>query len=165
MRFSKSEKILQRCELPVSSAKKQKKKERHNQWKENQLHGKFARETEEVRIGETWGWIRKGYLKKETEGFIFAAQEQALRTNWIRKNIDGQEVSKQFRTCGERDESITHLNADCKMLAEKECKQRHDNIARIVRLELYRRFSLVCEVKWYNHKPASVVENDRVKIF
>ena len=165
LRFSKSEKILQRCELPVSSAKKQKKKERHKQWKENQLHGKFARETEEVRIGDTWGWIRKGYLKKETEGFIFAAQEQALRTNWIRKNIDGQEVSKQFRMCGERDESITHLNADCKKLAQKECKQRHDNIARIVRLELYRRFSLVCEVKWYNHKPASVVENDRVKIF
>ena len=28
-------------------------------------------------------WIRKGYLKKETEGLMFAAQEQDLRTNWI----------------------------------------------------------------------------------
>ena len=26
--------------------------------------------------------------KKETEGMIFAAQEQALRTNWVKKNID-----------------------------------------------------------------------------
>ena len=46
-------------------------------------------------------------MKKETEGLIFAAQEQALRKNWIRKNIDDQEVSEKYRMCGERDESIT----------------------------------------------------------
>ena len=55
--FSKSERILRN---------KQKKEERHKQWKEKQLHGKFVRETEEVRIKETREWIRKGYLKKET---------------------------------------------------------------------------------------------------
>ena len=95
---------------------------------------------------------------------IFAAQEQALRTNWIRKNIDGQEVSEKCRMCGERDESIIHLIAKCKKLAQKEYKQRHDNIARIVHLELCQKFGLVGKVKRYNHKPANVVENDRVKI-
>ena len=65
---------------------------------------------------------------------------------------------------GERDESITHLIAECKKLAQKEYKQRHNNIARIVRLELCQKFGFVGEVKWYDHKPASVVENDRVKI-
>ena len=63
-----------------------------------------------------------------------------------------------------RDESITHLIAERKKLAQKEHKQRHDNIARIVHLELCQKFGLVGEIKWYNHKPASVVENDRVKI-
>ena len=48
--------------------------------------------------------------------------------------------------------------------AQKEYKQRHDNIARIVRLEVCQKFDLVGQVKWYNHKPASVVDNDRVKI-
>ena len=28
-------------------------------------------------------WIRNGFLKKETEGMLFAAQKQALRTNSI----------------------------------------------------------------------------------
>ena len=65
---------------------------------------------------------------------------------------------------GERDKSITHLIAECKRLAQKEYKQRHDNIAKIVHLELGQKFGLVGKVKWYNHKPASVVENDRVKI-
>ena len=76
----------------------------------------------------TYRQIRKGYLKKDTEGLIFAAQEQALRMNWTRKNIDGQKVSRKRRMCGERDESITHLIAECKKLAQKEYKQRHDNI-------------------------------------
>ena len=65
---------------------------------------------------------------------------------------------------GERGESITHLIAECKKLAQKELRQRHDNIVRIVHLELCQKFGVVGEVKWYNHKPASVVENDRVKI-
>ena len=54
--------------------------------------------------------------------------------------------------------------AECKKLAQKEYKQRHDNIVRIVHLELSQKFGLFGEVKWFNHKPASVVENDRVKI-
>ena len=72
-------------EWPLATGKKQKKEQRNEQWKEDQLHGKFIRETEEVRSEETWGWIRKSYLKKEAEGVIFAPQEQALRTNWIKK--------------------------------------------------------------------------------
>ena len=31
-------------------------------------------------------------------------------------------------------------------------------------MEPYQKFGLVGEVKWYNHKPASIVENDRAKI-
>ena len=52
---------------------------------------------------QTWGWIRKSYLKNETKDLIFAAHEQSLRTNWIRKNIDGQEVSEKCRMWGERE--------------------------------------------------------------
>ena len=111
-------------EGPVSTTKKQKKEQRHKQWKEKQLHGTFIRETEEIRSEETWGWIRKGYLKKETEGLIIAAKEQDLRTNWIRKNIDDQEISEKCRTYGKKDESITHLIAERKNLAQKEYKQK-----------------------------------------
>ena len=66
---------------PESTAKKQKKEERHKQRKEKQLHGKFVREKEEAKSEQKWGWIKTSYLKRETENVIFAAQEQALRTN------------------------------------------------------------------------------------
>ena len=38
--------------------------------------------------------------------------------------------------CSERDESITHLISEYKQLSQKEYKQRNDNIARIIHLEL-----------------------------
>ena len=66
------------------------------------------------------------------------------RTNWIRKNIDGQtylfqEVSEKCRMCGESDKS------SLKKLAQKEYKQKH-NIARIAHLELsLKNFGLVGE--------------------
>ena len=46
----------------------------------------------------------------------------------------------------------------------KRYKNRHDNIARIVHLKLCQKFGLVGEVKWYNQKSASVVENNRIKL-
>ena len=102
---------------------------------------------------KNWGRLGKVIWRKNS-GLIFAAQVQALRTNWVRKNIHDQEVLRKYRMRGERDESITHLIAKCK----------NDNVARIVHLGLCQMFGLVDEVKWYNYKPASAVENGRVKI-
>ena len=65
---------------------------------------------------KSWSWIQKGFLKKETEGMIFAAQEQALQTNWVKKNIDKKDVGEKCRMCGERDKSIFHLVSECKKL-------------------------------------------------
>ena len=134
LRFSKSEMILPQYGGPLSTAKAQKREKRHKQWKEKQ----------------TQRWIKKGFLKKETEGLMFAGQVKALRMNWKRKNIDDQQVSEKCRICEEIDESITHLFAECKKLVQKEYKQRNDNVARIVHLELCRKFGLVGKVKWYN---------------
>ena len=60
-------------------------------------------DTEDSRSVESWRWITKGFLKKETEGLIFASQDQALRTYWIKKKIDGQEICEKCKLCGERE--------------------------------------------------------------
>ena len=66
--------------------------------------------------------------------------------------------------CGERDDSISHILAECKKLAQIECKQSHDSIAIILHREMCQHHGLIWEVKWYNHKPESVVENENVKM-
>ena len=47
------------------------------QGQEKPLHGVFVRETKAVADEEWWKWMRNGYLTNETEGMIYAGQEQA----------------------------------------------------------------------------------------
>ena len=50
------------------------------------------------------------------------------------------------------------------MLAQKEYKRRHDNVARIVHWKLYGKYNLKKSEKWYEHAPEVVVKNEEVKI-
>ena len=54
---------------------------------------------------KTWEWLRRGELKKETEGLITAAQDQSLRTNVMKARIEKSYV--QNVQCGGGD-CISH---------------------------------------------------------
>ena len=71
---------------------------RRNQYKEKPLHGQYVRSTEEIRDHKSWNWLKRGTLKKETEGTLMAAQDQALRTNAIKSRIDKQDILKDLVT-------------------------------------------------------------------
>ena len=86
---------------------------------QKQRHGQFFRATEEDRDERTWHWLRKGKLKKETEGLITAAQDQALRTNSIKHRIDKQDIAATCRMFGQQEETVEHVVAECTMLAQK----------------------------------------------
>ena len=66
-------------------------------FKEMKLHGQFEKDTEQLKVGESWNWLSKGELKRETESLISAAQEQALNTNAVKKEIYGLEGSDRCR--------------------------------------------------------------------
>ena len=83
-----------------------------------------------VRDKKTWEWLKKGRRKKETEGTIIAAQDQALRTNSIKRIIDKQNVSAKCIICGEGDKTVRHIVSECKKLAQKQSRGwRHDKVA------------------------------------
>ena len=48
-------------------------------------------------------------LKVQTEDLISAAQEQPLRTNYVKHRIDQTAELPLCRTCGEKGESVSHL--------------------------------------------------------
>ena len=58
---------------------------------------------------KTWEYIREGDLKLETVALIFAAQEQALSTNYVKYNIDKSVESPLCRLCGQKGETINHI--------------------------------------------------------
>ena len=83
-------------------------------------HGQFLQEMPEtVDKDMTWEWTKKGDLKVETEALIFAATEQALRTNYVKFNIDKSVNSPLCRLCGQKGGTINHIISECKCLAQK----------------------------------------------
>ena len=106
--------------------------------------------------------LKRGTIKRETEGLLTAVQDQALRTNSIKNRIDKEDVSPMCWLCGEREETISHVTAECK---KKEYKiWRQDKVGQAIHWKLCQTFSLPCKDKWYDHAPEGVMENGQVKV-
>ena len=90
----------------------QQERKEHSQ--EKQLCGQFWRNTAEVgdKNLKDLGVNEKGQTKEgQAEGMIMTAQDQALRTNSLKRII-----------CGEIDETISHILSECNKLAQTRCQ-------------------------------------------
>ena len=103
-------------------------------------------------------------MKVETEAMLCAAQEQAIRTNYVKHKIDKTTQSPLCTMCDKKKETISHFVSECETLAQKEYKRRHNNVARTVHWKLCGKYNLKRSEKWYEHVPEGVVENEEVKI-
>ena len=64
-------------------------REKKKLWKNKRMYGQFIREMPETMDEKrTWNWMRKADLKVETEAMLCNAQEQAIRTNYVKHKID-----------------------------------------------------------------------------
>ena len=138
--------------------------ERREKLKEKRLHGKFVVDVEAVADNRSWQWLRAGYLAKSTEAYLFAAQEQALRTRFFRKTIEGEDCDGECRVCGETVESVGHLASGCSGLAQKEYRRRHDKMGLRVYWELCRKYGLKCAGKWFEEVPDEVRSREDGKV-
>ena len=100
------------------------------------MHWQYVRDLTGVDWEKTWRWMQKGDLKGCTEAMMCSAQEQALRTNYIKFHIDKNTESPVCRMCGEEGESVKHSTSGCSTLAQREYKRRHDNVALYVLWQL-----------------------------
>ena len=141
----------------TTSFKVRRRAKNTQEWKEKPLHGQFVRETEDQSNEETWRWLKQGSLKRETEALIIAAQDQALRTNYIKATIDKSQID-------DKNETVSHIVSGCSKLALKEYKKRHDNVARAIHWDLSGKCGFHQNEKWYNHVPESVQENENYKL-
>ena len=85
--------------------KRKSKEEKEKGWKEKVLHGQYPGLVANTDQGKTFRWIKNGYMKKETEGMLTAAQDQALSTRWRKVNIEKREGTTLCRLCTEKDET------------------------------------------------------------
>ena len=65
------------------------------------MYGQFVCELpEEIDKVLYWKWLVQSDLKVQTEAMICAAQEQALRTNYIKNKIDKTSENPLCKMCG-----------------------------------------------------------------
>ena len=128
------------------------------------MHGQFARDTEDKDKNNTWRWLRKSDLKGYTKVLICSGQEQSIRTNYIKYNIDKTSESPLRRMCGTRNETISHIVSEFSKLAQKEYKRRHYSVGRYVPWQFCEKLGFNRARLWYEFEPESVVENKKFKI-
>ena len=105
-----------------------------------------------------------GKLKRETESLIIAAQDQTIRTNYVKATIDKSQDEPKCRMCKQNNETISHIVSGCPKLAQKEYKKRHDNVARAIHWDLSEKYGFERSERWYDHVPDSVLKNEDYKM-
>ena len=85
---------------------------------------------------KNWERLRRGELKKKTEGLMTAAQDQSLRMNVMKARIEKSVVSPMCRMCNAAEETVFHIVSECRVHAQTEYKGRHDKLAKVIHWDL-----------------------------
>ena len=144
---------------------------RKQKWEEKQPYGRFYRIKwlkNNISHEKTWTWLSKGNFKRETESLLIAAQNKAMRTNYIKARIDKTRQNSKCRLCSDRDETINHIISECSKLAQElyllTYKTRHDWVGKVIHWEMCKKLKFDHMNKWYKHNPAVFQENDTHKL-
>jgi hypothetical protein len=160
------EKILLGEEIDKEEDRSKHEEKRRDAWTSKVMHGQYPRQMLAVAdTDSSWDWLNQQDLKKETEGLLIAAQDQALRTNYVKHRIDKTPGSSPLcRLCRAHYETIDHILNGCPKLAQTEYKCRHDKVAAALHWSLCKDYGFPYSKKWYEHRAEKVLENDSVKL-
>lgn len=106
---------------------------KEQRWKEKRMYSQFVWVMSEPRDAKkTWAWLGKANLKIQAESYLCAAQGKPLGTNYVKHRIDKSVGPPLCRMCEGKGETVHPIVSECKKMAQREYKQRHENIARLV---------------------------------
>ena len=88
------------------------------------------------------------------------AKEQVIRTNVINAKIDKTQGESKHRLRGKVDETVRHIVCECRILAQRKYKKRHDWVGRKIHWKVCKKIGFDLNEKWYKHEPEKVVEID-----
>ena len=137
---------------------------RTQKWEEKLPYGYFMRQTSKISHEKAFRRLRKGNLKRETESLRKAAQNNTIRTNYIKVRIDNSQQNSKCRLCSDCDETNNQIISKCCKLTLQEYKTRHDWVGKVIQLELRKKFKFDHTNKWYILNREYVLENGMLKI-
>ena len=72
---------------------------------------------------ENLDMAKKRSLKRENESLLIAAQNNAIRSNYVKAKIDKTQQNSRCWLCGDRDETIKHIISECSKLTQRKYKK------------------------------------------
>jgi hypothetical protein len=152
--------LLKFASLPKYTSSETVVNTHHNGLCNKPLHGKFfvqQADIPQVDLTLSHQWLQRAHLRAETEAAICAAQEQALATNYIRKNIFKQDVNPICRLCCKENETISHIVSGCEALAGTKYTERHNQICKYLHWCMMQDNRLPVNPNWHAHKPSPAI--------
>ena len=90
-----------------------------------------------------------------------AAQNIQIKINYVKGKIDKTQQNTRCRLCIDRDEIINHIISECRKLAQKEYKSRHEWVGKmVINWELCMKLKFYHTNKRYMYNPSSVLGNE-----
>ena len=114
-----------------------------------QQHLRFLLKTQEIASENLWSWLKQGCLKRRTEAFVMAAQEQAVRTNGFKAKAEKTLKNSKCSYCGKADETLSYVL--------KEYKGQHDRVEKKSNWDVFKKYGVAVKEKWYQAE--ALVEN------
>ncbi|KAL1446790.1 hypothetical protein WDU94_005582 [Cyamophila willieti] len=144
--------------------------EKETQWAQKSLHGRYHHALHDTNVDKEMSnrWLGDSGIFAETEGFMLAIQDEIIATRNHLKYIikDPHTPEDRCRRCGGPGETIDHITSGCPTLAQSDYLKRHNNVAKILHIELLKHHQITQDLpRYYTYNPEPVVENENVKIY
>ncbi|XP_044745048.1 uncharacterized protein LOC123306912 [Coccinella septempunctata] len=138
-------------------------------WQSKQLHGRFyaSLHQDDIDIAASNTYLTQGYLFPQTEGTIFAIQDQVVPTRNYTHHIMKKHVeSTKCRLCNGAEETVQHLSAGCSSIAGTKYLSRHDNMGKVVHQLLCLNKDLIQHFTPHHlYVPTPILENENTKVY
>lgn len=95
-----------------------------------------------------------------------AIQDRVVRTKNYDRHILKSEVVDRCRKCNSPGETIEHVTAGCRALAEGDYLNRHNQLAKVVHSQLAFKHGLIAaQVPYYKYVPEAVLESKTTLLY
>ncbi|KAL1446981.1 hypothetical protein WDU94_000610 [Cyamophila willieti] len=145
-------------------------RDKEDRWAQKHLHGRYYHSLHDTNVDQQLSnrWLMDGSLYAETEGFMLAIQDEVISTrNYTKHIIKAPNAPEDHcRRCNAPGETIDHIISACPTLAQSDYLKRHNNVAKIIHLELLKLYQITKDlVYYYSYNPEPVVESEHIKIY
>ena len=141
--------------------KKGVEKKRQDSYEQKELQSCMYRRQEQ----ECHLWLKQRLTPRKTASIMTLIEQMVETRGW--KVARGLMENGRCRLCGEFNETVEHLVAGCKMIANSEYLARHNRALMVMAIAWAKEYGLVGkETKWYmeNWLRGQVLENSRAKL-